>query len=344
VPRYAFLLRAGANRVYGEAAFALAAAELRAFGARALTGIEEIARRDLAGVEYLVVDAAEITKRGRQVLGNLSSLHAAYELESDGRLRPLGCRPLRQVDEDITTIQRYVGKTNEAFTHLLVNVALAASGDALDRVLTGERVHLLDPTCGRGTTLNRAAVYGMDAHGVEVDRRALTEHESFLTTWLKDKRLKHSVSRVKLRKGRPTPVHRTTISYGATKAVDTHRAFDLVHDDARNVGEHLAARSVDLIACDLPYGVQHASRTPAEARSRGPARLLGDALPAWREALVPGGAMAMAWNRRTLPREDLEALVAAAGLRVESPGDEGFVHRVDRSITRDLLVATRPVP
>ncbi len=53
--------------------------------------------------------------------------------------------------------------------------------------------------------------------------------------------------------------------------------------------------------------------------------------------------MALAWNRSTLPRATLEELVTAAGCELRAAaGDESFVHRVDRSILRDVLVAARP--
>src|SRR6185295_13713680 len=106
---------------------------------------------------------------------------------------------------------------NEAFTHLLVNLALAAGAGAFDRVLAGEPVRLLDPVCGRGTTLNRAVVYGLHAVGVEHDKRDVEAYEAFLLGWLQDKRLKHQVERARLRKGRTTPGSRCTVTYGAGK-------------------------------------------------------------------------------------------------------------------------------
>lgn len=343
MPRYAVLLRASANRVYGESAFDLAQAELAVLGDRAVGAGASIERATIAGVDYLVVDAPRpMDEATLPVLANLSGLHAAFELLDGGVLRPLPSAPRRVLDEDLVTIQRYAGKTNEAFTHLLVNLGLAAGVDALDRALAGQRVRLLDPVCGRGTTLNRAALLGMDAHGVELDQREVAAYETFLLTWLRDKRLKHKVERATLRRGRPTPAHRTTVTYGTSKDVATHRVLDVVHDDARRIRDHHKARSIDVLVADLPYGVQHGS-TGETGRSRGPEGLLADALPGWVDVLRPGAGVALAWNRRTLPRPRLAALATEAGLSVASPEDERFVHRVDRSITRDVLVAARPL-
>jgi tRNA G10 N-methylase Trm11 len=196
--------------------------------------------------------------------------------------------------------------------------------------------------CGRGTTLNRAAVYGMDACGVELDHGDVEAHDVFFSTWLKDKRLKHKVQRATLRKGRSAPAHRVTTTYGAGRDLDAHRVVDLVHDDTSAAADHFAARSMDVLACDLPYGVQHGSRSSEGARHRGPERLLEQALPGWLRLLRPGAGAAFAWNRRTLSRERLAELVGAAGFAIVDGGDDRFVHRVDRAITRDVLVAARP--
>lgn len=344
MPRYALLLRASANRVYGEAAFDLAQAELRAFD-RNLLGRVVVAqeRRSIGGVDYLVVDTSEALDQARTALiSNLSSLHALFELEDDGRLAPVPIVRHQVLDDDLATIQRYVGKTNEAFTHLLVNVALAASGDAFARLLGGARLTLLDPACGRGTSLHRAALYGMDACGIELDERDVDAHSAFFATWLKDKRLKHGVERATLRKGRSTPAHRVITTYGSGKDVGAHRVVDVIHDDTAAARHHLKARSVDLLVCDLPYGVQHGSRSPTGRAERGPQHLLETALPVWFDVLRPGAGAGLAWNQRTLGRERLIGLLEDAGFHVPASDDTSFIHRVDRSITRDVLVAVRP--
>ena len=341
--RHALLLRANANRVFGASSFGLAIAELDLLGRRALrqppTHVEQTV---IGGVDYLVVDtSAPLDDHDLSVVSNLSSLHALFEVDGD-RFRPITPTVRRVLDEDLTTIQRYVGKTNEAFTHLLVNVALAAGDGSIDRLLAGARLRLLDPACGRGTTLHRAALYGMDAVGVDLDERSIEAYDTFFTTWLKDKRLKHRVERATLRKGRATPAHRVTFTYGHGRDLDDHRKVEVVHDDTRGAAAHLRARSIDVLACDLPYGVQHGSTAAAGRRDRGPEGLLGEALPVWRELLRPGAGVALAWNRNTLPRPRLEALVMGAGLELLDGPEDAFLHRVDRSIERDVLVGRRP--
>lgn len=344
MPRHALLLKANANRVFGESAFALTQAELAVLDVHLLGGVvREQRRATIAGVDYLVVETSEpLDAAHLAVLSNLSSLHALFEVDAADHFLPIACAPRQVIDDDLITIQRYAGKTNEAFTHLLVNVALAASGGAFRRLLAGEPVRLLDPACGRGTSLNRAAVYGMDAVGIELDHRDVEAFDVFFTTFLKNKRMKHKVERSTLRKGRPTPAHRTTITYGSGKDRGAHRVVDIVHDDTLAARDHVKARSMDLLVCDLPYGVQHGSRSSTDDLDRGPERLLERALPGWLGLLKPGGAAALAWNRPTLPRPRLVELAHGAGFEVPAPDDDSFVHRVDRAITRDVLVAVRP--
>ncbi len=341
--RLALLLKAGVNRVYGEASFALAAAELALLDEHALGSIVvDVGRETIAGVDYVLVDLAdELGDPQAAIVANLSSLHAAFVVEGD-RFRPMPVVPRRVLDEDIVTIQRYPGKTNEAVTHLLVNLALAASRDGFGRLLAGERLRLLDAVCGRGTTLNRAALYGMDGVGIDHDERDIEAYETFLLTWLRDKRLKHEVERARLRKGRTRPARRFTVTYGTGKERAARRVLEVVHDDTANLGEHVRSRSIDCLASDLPYGVQHGSRAGGGLERR-PHQLLEAALPGWFDALRPGAGVALAWNRRTLPRADLVALLRGAGYELCGPAeDESFLHRVDRAVTRDIVVARRP--
>jgi len=342
VPRLALLPRANANRVYGESAFALTAAELAALGRGPLGGaLGPATRETIGGVDYLVAATqGPLPDRQRRILSNLSGLHALFELVDGGMLRPLEVDLRAVLDDDLLTIQRYSGKTNETFTHLLVNLALAQCPDGHARLVDGERLTLLDPMCGRGTTLNRAAVYGMDAIGVEADRRHVDAFTSFFTTWLQDKRLRHKVERATLRKGRPVPVPVWRATYGEKRDVAHHRWVEVVQADTATTPEHVSPGSVDVVVCDLPYGVQHGARREASL-ARTPEALLEAALPGWARALRPGGGVALAWNRRTLPRSHLAELVIGAGLEVPTPDDDVFVHRVDRSITRDVLVAQR---
>ena len=68
--------------------------------------------------------------------------------------------------------------------------------------------------------------------------------------------------------------------------------------------------------------------------------LLRSALPAWREALRPGGALAVAFNTYTLPRATVLAAVEAAGLE-PIPDAPDFEHWVEQAVERDLVLAKK---
>jgi hypothetical protein len=312
---------ASTNRVYGASRYDLAAAELSFVLGAAVEPVR------LGGLDYLSFDLDNLDVG---VLSNLSGVHALFERHGD-LLRPVEVTPLQRCDDDLVTIPRYAGKTNEHFTKLLVNVTLAAAG-AWPRVLAGETVTLLDPVCGRGTTLGQAMVYGLDAWGIELDRKDVEAYQAFLLRWLRDHRVKHrsEVSRTTVPGfGR---VERLHVGYGPGRTVD------VVHADTTDAARHVRRRSIDVLVADLPYGVQHGSRTGA-GLARSPGRLLAEALPGWVSLIRPGGALGLAWNLRTLDRAAVEEHLVVEGLVVRP---ERFEHVVDRSITRDLVVAVRP--
>lgn len=236
--------------------------------------------------------------------------------------------------------QRYVGKTNETFTKLLVNVTLAAGRswppDAED--VAGHRPRILDPLCGRGTTLHQALTYGADAFGIDLDAKSTEAYATFLTTWLKEKRLKHQIDATAGRRR-----FRVTIGRKGAAAADDRQTVDVVTGDAAQAVEAFGRGTVDAVVTDLPYGVQHGARNGEGSLTRRPDDLLVQALPAWRSVLRPGGTAGIAWNTRVLRRHDLVAMLTEARFEVTAIGADGaFVHRVDRTITRDLLVARRP--
>ena len=79
----------------------------------------------MAGVGYLAVAAAGLDEQMMWALGRLSGFYAAFQREHD-RLRPIEVRTPDLFDDDLVTIPKYPGKTNEQFTRLLINITLAS--------------------------------------------------------------------------------------------------------------------------------------------------------------------------------------------------------------------------
>jgi SAM-dependent methyltransferase len=347
---YALLVSPSANRVYARAAGELTVAELGVLGETVLPGeLGEIRLEQLAGVEYVMFEG-DLDPDGLAHIANVSTAFALFERAGGheaSTLRPIELHRLDCLDDDLLTILKYQGKTNELFTKLMLNVTVLASG-AATRMLS-DRLRILDPLCGRGTTLNQVLMYGWHAAGLDVDGADFDTYAGFLPRWLKDHRLKHTATVARLRRdgralGRRLDVELAT-SKEAWAAGDTLTLTNALAD-TREAAEVFKAASFDAIVTDAPYGVQHGSRAGATGAGlqRRPLDLLSEALPGWVRLLRPGGAVGIAVNLRTCPRAQALALLTDAGLEVrDTPAYRGFEHRVDQAIQRDIVVARKPV-
>ncbi len=322
-----------ANRVYAGEAPALSAAELEICAPFAA----DISDQEIAGIGYLSFSIDEPTPEHLETVAVQSSAFALFE-RVDDLLRPVQLPHVELLDEDLVTIPKYQGKTNEQFTRLLLNVTLAA----VEREATGPR-QVLDPLAGRGTTMSSALLLGHDGYGVEADEKAFEQMAAFHKTWLRRKRLKHTAD--------VRPVRRDGKAVGkrfdaTIRLEDRTLQFTSFTGDTRDSADLFGKKKFDAIVTDAPYGVVHGSTTDVRGggkRDRRPARLLKEALGVWASQLMHGGALGLSWNTFGLPREELVAMLEGVGLTVKSDGPwDRFAHRVDASIRRDLVVAVKP--
>lgn len=324
---YLLLRSPSANRVYTDEASALAASELAVTAPFA----SDIEATNIAGIDYLGFSAED---PDLDVIATQSSALALFVREGD-LLRPVRLPASRVLDDDLVTIPKYQGKTNEQFTRLLLNVTLAA----VERPADGPR-QVLDPLCGRGTTLTTAWLAGHDGYGVEADAKSFEAMASYLTTWLRRKRLKHHA--------KTTPVRRDGKAIGKrfdaeVSPGDRTLNMTVFTGDTRDSAALFGKKRFDAIVTDAPYGVVHGSTNDVRGtfgkRDRSPAGLLGAAIPVWASQLKRGGALGVSWNTYGLTREALATIMTDAGLQVRTGGAwDGFAHRVDSAIKRDLLV------
>lgn len=337
---YAVMIYPSANRVYADASVRLLTSELRVFDEAVLGGkVADVTETEIGGVPYVTFTAPDLSEHDVALLSNLSVLYALFEVRDD-LLRPVPLHRLDVFDSDLLTIQKYSGKTNELFTKLMLNVT-ALSTDRPD--LTG-RLTVLDPLCGRGTTLHQAMTYDYDASGIEIDPKDFDEYSRFIRTWLKNKRLKHEADVVPIRRDHAHLGKRLDISVGVTK--ERYKAGDVlrlsyVNGDTTRAAEFFRPGTFDVIVTDAPYGVRHGSHTGQ--LSRNPIALVREAAPGWAKLIRPGGALGISWNTYVADRAELAGMLTDAGLDVlDSEPYLGFEHRVDQAIVRDVLVARKP--
>ena len=201
-------------------------------------------------------------------LSQLSFVQGLFGLDGDA-LKPMDVMPDWLLHEDFVFGSKFKGKTNERLTQLLLNLGLAAIDKAPQ-----DKVKLLDPMAGRGTSLLWALRYGMQAFGIEQDARAIDDVRQIVKKWTKVHRQKH-----KLRDGFiGKPNRQNKGKFIDFQLADNGMRF--VIGDAREAAQ-LIKDKVDLIVSDLPYGVQHFTTD----KTRNPLDVIQESLPGWLDRL-----------------------------------------------------------
>ncbi|MFA7164063.1 MAG: hypothetical protein WC097_07915 [Eubacteriales bacterium] len=344
MPTYGLLLFPSYNRVYFESSLDLAVSELELANACLDKPFEDIGREEIAGINYISFSSKDpLSPDQIRLLSRLSFVYALFEFKLENKepsLSPLLLHPNPSFSDDIISILKYTGKTNESFTKLLVNIAWMTS-DSFGK----DRPHLLDPVCGRGTSLFQGLIYGFNVSGLDLDKNAIEKATAFLGKYLKTKRIKHKISQTKISENKKKicdiKVFETNQDKKAYKAGDKLIA-SFYRADTRHCAKLIKHNSIDMIVGDLPYGVQHGSHAATGSFSRKPAGLLQEALPGWYKLLRKGGSIALSWNKNLASRDELIDILEAAGFSVFTGGPfDGFSHRVDQAIIRDIIVGKK---
>ena len=333
--QYAFQLLPHANIRYTDSLQKLACAELQCL----LHGLgleKHIRLESLGGAPFLLFEAQELAPEAIYVLSRHSAVYMAA-LYEEGRLRPLLFPDPWYLPGDVAQVLKYKGKTNAAFTMLMLNCALSASGF----VRAGEPLTVMDPLCGKGTTLFCALRRGSHAVGLEIDRKALKECGDYFERYLQFHRCKHQRKASSLTMPGGGSATQETFLFASDSqkysAGDT-RTLRLIHGDTLLAGKLVKPQSVHLMAADLPYGVQHAPRDGAKPASF--LTLLEKALPVWRGLIKKEGALALSFNTYTLKREQLKKALARAGfIPLDDAPYNDFAHWVEQAVNRDLIIA-----
>ena len=273
----------------------------------------------VGGLEFVYLTVPESIL---PALLRLSFVQGIYE-RIDGLLRPIPLASSFALHDDFVFGSKFKGKTNEYLTQLLINVGMHFFGN------NKEDIRILDPMCGRGTTLLWALRYGCDGYGIEIDAKAIEDIRRNLKKWTKIHRQKH-----KIKEGFVGKSNRQGRGKFLSFTAEEKTMKVVIGDSCQSHKLHKSS-SFDMIICDVPYGIQHRS-------SKGARNILSTiigSLDAWQKSLRPNGGVVLSFNSNLPKRKKLQEAFLAKGWSVM-----GFAipHRMSESIVRDVMVCSTP--
>ena len=331
---YTFELLKHANIRYRDALSVLSCCELFAM-LRSLDITCDIAEESMGGSRFLTFDCRELSDHELSFLSGHSSVVFMAE-KIGGLLRPLPVVSAAYLPDDLPEVLKYKGKTSAVFTRMMINTAASLSPFCHQT----EPLVFFDPLCGKGTGCFCALAAGMNAVGLDLDKKEIREAADYLSRYLKFHKLKHEEKhRSETISGQAVPV--TEFRLADTK--EHYRAGDvrsltLACADTARAPALFRKDRAHIIAADLPYGVQHASLCGS-----GPETLtsfLRRSVPAWKRVLQPGGVIALSFNTLTLSSQTVRDSLTDNGFQL--PKHELFSqlsHEVEHAVVRDVVFA-----
>lgn len=345
---YLLLQNPGHNRVYYNYAGKLAVAELKIAAKKLETKCISVDIEQIEGVRYINLKTQEeLSEKDIQIISRLSFVFAVYEriiFENQNLFKPIPKARYYYIDEKISTILKYSGKTNELFTKMMINIALLSSN--FDH---NSKLKLLDPVAGRGTTLFEGIVYGFDVFGIETDAKSVQDSTIFFKKYIEKEKLKHSfIKRQVFGKSKSEAVYINEFEFSNTKEdfknLQKRKKLGIIEGITQEAGNYFKNETFEIIVGDLPYGIHHKNSTTNKTSSitRNPSELLSTSLPTWYKILKKGGVVVVAWNVFVAPKHKITKIFSENGFNVLSEQvSDDFEHLVDKSIKRDIIIAKK---
>jgi len=314
--------------------------------------IEHIRNEVIGGLSYVLFDTASLNEEDIKLLSRLSFIYALFEIM--GKLfLPITKNPDYFLGEDLSGILKYLGKTNELFTRLMLNLATV-------HITESAPLNILDPLAGKATTLFESLMQKHNAYGIEIDLKVAQESNTYLKKYLETAKYKHTThaERVTVQaEGQRFTATRYQIDAAPNKQLEKQgetRHFEIVAGDTRYATSYFKKNFFDAIIADLPYGIQHGSFSVKNSRgsrnskkssnvgiTRNPLELLAESLPEWVKILKPKGVIVLAWNHFIVSRDEIKDVLKQNGLSIpDIYKDFNFLHRVDQAIERDLIIVS----
>ena len=332
---YSFELIKHANIHYRDSLLVLAHCEL--FCMLFHLGIScDIRHEQLGGSRFLTFECRSLSDEELSYLSGHSAVVFLAE-KTNGLLRPLPVSTgTSYLPEDLPEVLKYKGKTSATFSMMMINTAAALSSfQGQDHPLT-----FFDPLCGKATGCFCALTAGMNAVGLDLDRKDIREAAEYFSRYLKLHKLKHE------EKNRSETIDHHAVPVVEFGFSDTkehwqsgdHRHLTLACADTAVSPALFRREKAHIIAADFPYGIQHAPQSGTKPESL--LRFLTRVLPVWKRVLKPGGTVALSFNTLTLPSQAVRDALASAGFRMPvNPLFSGLRHEVEHAVVRDIVFA-----
>lgn len=295
----------------------------------------------LNGLELFVFEVEQrLNEAILSALHKLSSVYVIFQIHDNQLLQSLNEGKRTYFKDDLASILKYSGKTNEDFTKMMINVGVFSSDFAH---LHHTPLSVLDPMCGKGTTLYKSLIMGYHSAGIDVDKEAILEIQKYLKRYLKYHLYKHegnhqTISLSGNKKG--TKFNFFTADTKENYKAKDQRVIQFAHGDTREINRFYKKDQFHVFVTDLPYGVQHASTE--HKKHLDMAKLLLETAPEWYKVLKKGGVGVIAYNTYHISRAEIEEAFIGAGFKVlsEKPYHD-FEHWVEQAVNRDIVVVKK---
>lgn len=281
----------------------------------------------------------KLDEKAMKHIANLSFYYTIFEIESDNLLRPIDIAATNYLGDDISVRLKYTGKTNETFTRLLLNIAIYST-DFYDL----DSINVLDPLCGKGTTLFESLILGCNAYGIEKNKKYVDELYNYLLRYLREGKYKHNSQKGKVSADKNNIGEMIEVNIGKTKGElkeKSGKKLKVLRGDTTDAHKFFKKNSMHIIVGDLPYGIQHMGKSKGET-FRKLDEFLDASFKSWSILLKKGGVVALSWNTYTNKRDEIAKILEENGFTVFCDDNYlNFFHRVSQAINRDIIVAKK---
>lgn len=337
--KHAILLKPNSNVPYFEAMKKMCLYEITLILKQLDINFDGLEVKSLGRGYYLQFETYDkLDESFQHHIEKLSFYYTYFEV-CDEMLKPIQFDGHPYFGYDLSKRLKYAGKTNEAFTSLMLNLAIYTSKFSLEPVL-----NVFDPVCGRGTTLFEAMIRGHHAYGTELNKKSFNELGQYFQRYLQEGKYKHAVVRGKASANKQSIGETFEVIIGESKEEvkkKTGKVMKVLRGDTTESHLYFKKQSMHVIVADLPNAVQPLSKHD-DGEVIDLNELLNRSFKSWNQLLKKGGAIALTWNTYINTRDELKEKLTTYGFTVMDDDNYlKFDHRVSQAMNRDIIVAVK---